>query len=178
MEHPSGADEAVRLRNGIGGSQGLVAPVSGADAHHCHLGRLSQVQLPAQHRRRLGKAQALHPIRPADDQQSHAGFPGRLRLFPEASLTACLLGHQHLGIGRPQHGDVQFLRKGALHGNGPCRGESRLPAGSEAALHRQHPGIDPIRESGHILIGRQLLAAHGEEDVSRPLGQPLNRLLG
>ena len=56
LEHSSGADEAVRLRNGLGGSQGPVTSVSRADAHHRHLGRLPEVQLPAQHRRRLGKA--------------------------------------------------------------------------------------------------------------------------
>ena len=56
LEHSSGADEAVRLRNGLGGSQSPVTSVSRADAHHRHLGRLPEVQLPAQHRRRLGKA--------------------------------------------------------------------------------------------------------------------------
>ena len=166
LQHPSRADDQIRLRQSGADLLRHGLPTAGADAHHRHPGPPAETVVPAEPFDHVLQAQARPLGGPAHGHQHGPGLPGGGGFFLVAAGPAGVLGHQEPGGDRPQSGGVHFPGKGPLHGQNVAGSQPRLPAGPEGILHGQDPGVGPVRELPHIAVKRYLFTARGQQDVA------------
>ena len=176
LQHPSRADEHIRLPDGPLCLQRPVCRISHADADEAD--RPFRRNGIALHQKMLhlkeGFSFGARLLRPADENDFGSGFSGGEKLFLKTTHFAGVFCHQISRVKLLQHRGVQLFAEGSLHADEVF---SHEPQGSRHCSHlrcRKHPGIEAFFKIRKSREGFQLLASCRQKHVALRLFQILH----
>ena len=102
----------------------------------------------------------------------------RCQLLVHAAGFARFLGDKAGDVPLANHGKVHLLGEGTLHRNQVCGRDAQRQTAFHHIGKRQHPRVKPLGKALDLPVGRQLLAAGGQQDVPFDLLQQMGCLLG
>ena len=179
LHHAARADHALRLGHGAQHAQRPGVLAAHADAGHDHLfARRSESEFPLHGGEGLGAGEPLALGGPADDNGLRPGRAGRGDLVGVAAGAAGVLGDQPLRVHEAEHGRVELLGEGPLHGQNMARLQAALAAGLQRGGQREQSCPDPLAQTRRGAVFGDRLAPRGQQDVPLRAGEEADALGG